>query len=46
MSMSQYLVLEGEFGEFRLLGFKFRALGVDHEPRGSISVTYASSLLP
>ena len=37
MSSSQYLVHEGMFGVCRLLVFKFRALGVDHEPRGSIS---------
>ena len=28
------MVLEGWFGEFRLLGFEFSALRVDHEPKG------------
>ena len=28
------MVLEGWFGEFRLLGFEFSALRVDHEPQG------------
>ena len=42
MSRSKYLVPDGKFGEFRLVEFKFRALGVDHEPRESIFGLYKS----